>query len=39
MSWLQLINPKWLSAGAALALIIFGAGARADDALGCKALA
>jgi len=39
MSWLQLINPKWLSAGAALALIIFGAGARADDAPGCKALA
>jgi hypothetical protein len=39
MSWSQLINPKWLALGAALPLIILAAGARADDAPGCKALA
>jgi hypothetical protein len=39
MSWLQLINPKWLALGAALALTVLAAGARADDAPGCKALA
>jgi|SRR5690349_2395546 hypothetical protein len=39
MSWLQSNNLKVSSVGAALALLIVGASARAEDAPGCKSLA
>ena len=39
MSWLQLINARLFAVVAGLAFIAFAAGARAEDAPGCKALA